>query len=281
MVSKPGKKWAAGAERHIKRPQSSPKPATQDAHPLSAAAQREVTGIYWDEVDFSPIKSSATPRALARFRASLPELIWNAAALEGNTFTLNEVRTLLDGVTVGGRKIEDEQQVLALSEAYNRLESLVAAGEFRLGYETTCELHRLVAEHESLDAGMFRGEGSAHGGGTVRLAAGGAVEGRDHGPGGAWLRDSYEHLVEFLIAVPDVRERALVYFCATTRHQFFFDGNKRTARLMMTGELMANGFDAVNVPNARRLEFNVALDHLFTTDDATPLLEFLVSCASE
>ncbi|QAY60643.1 hypothetical protein ET475_12035 [Microbacterium protaetiae] len=68
-------------------------------------------------------------------------------------------------------------------------------------------------------------------------------------------------------------------FGAATRAQYYFDGNKRTARLLMSGELMAHGFDVVNIPHARRLEYNVALDEMFTTDDATTLLLFLTSCA--
>lgn len=42
---------------------------------------------------------------------------------------------------------------------------------------------------------------------------------------------------------------------------------------------MSNGLDAVSVPAAWRLEFNHALDALFTTDDATVLMLFLTSCA--
>lgn len=48
---------------------------------------------------------------------------------------------------------------------------------------------------------------------------------------------------------------------------------------MMSGYLMANGFDAVSVPVARRIEFNQALDHLFIHDDGTQLMAFLTECA--
>ncbi len=36
---------------------------------------------------------------------------------------------------------------------------------------------------------------------------------------------------------------------------------------MMTGELMSSGFDVVSIPFSRRLEFNNALDSLFSKDD--------------
>ncbi|WP_283175962.1 hypothetical protein [Corynebacterium guaraldiae] len=37
----------------------------------------------------------------------------------------------------------------------------------------------------------------------------------------------------------------------------------------------------MNIPHARRLEFNLALDELFHADDATTLMEFLYDCLAE
>jgi hypothetical protein len=41
----------------------------------------------------------------------LPEFVWDASVVEGNPFTFPEVKTLLDGVTIGGRKISDQGRV--------------------------------------------------------------------------------------------------------------------------------------------------------------------------
>jgi hypothetical protein len=46
----------------------------------------------------------------------------------------------------------------------------------------------------------------------------------------------------------------------------------------MTGELMSCGYDIVSVPYSRRLEFNNALDVMFSDDDGTDLLRFLGTC---
>jgi Fic family protein len=236
------------------------------------------TGLTWASFDVHEIRSSSVERSRHRFRGHLPELIWNTAALEGNNFTLPEVKTLLEGVTVGGKKLEDEQQIIALSEAYNRLDELVGAGQFALTKEVSDELHRLVARHEAIESGLFRGEGSVRGGGAVRLASGGVVLGTEHGEGGVLLREHFTNLIDYLSTLNDSRHRALIYFASATRRQFYFDGNKRTARLMMTGELMASGYDLISVPYSRRLEFNNALDVLFDRDDATELLRFLSTC---
>jgi len=239
---------------------------------------REWTGIQWDpsRVDFAGIRHIGTDEVLQSFRAALPDLIWNAAALEGNALSLPEVRTLLDGTKVQGQNIDDEQQVLALSRGYNLVAELVGAGAFRLNKATSDSIHARVARHEAIESGHFRGEGTVQGGGTVRLTTGGYVDGVPQ----AELPGRWNLLMERLAEIPDARPRALVYNAAATRTQYYFDGNKRTARLMMAGELMAHGFHAANIPNSRRLEFNVALDELFQHDDATQLMAFTATCAA-
>lgn len=278
MVKDP--KWARGSNQYLKRMRFGA-PPRQSALILSRneiQRQLEDTGVSWDAFDVERIHPTNVERTRHRFRASLPEVIWNTAALEGNNFTLPEVKTLLDGVTVGGRKLEDAEQILALSDAFGRLDAMVGDGRFALTKSVSDELHGLLARHEAIESGSFRGEGSVTGGGTVRLASGGLVEGTPHGPGGVLLRANFDHLVSYLNTVDDPRHRALIYFASVTRRQFYFDGNKRTARLMMTGELMRCGYEIVSVPFARKLEFNEALDVLFSRDDATDLLRFLSTC---
>jgi hypothetical protein len=42
---------------------------------------------------------------------------------------------------------------------------------------------------------------------------------------------------------------------------------------------MSSGYEVVSIPFSRRLEFNNALDALFSEDDGTELLRFLATCA--
>lgn len=276
--------WGDGFNGYVRRP-GSPEggrpladktptvPAQSTAGPEAFAA----TGIRWDAsmIDFERIAKSSTSRARFWFEKSLPDLVWNAAALEGNTFTLPEVRTLLDGVTVGGRRIEEEKQVLALVDGYSRLDDLVATGRFALTKAVSDDLHGRVATHEAIESGAFRGEGPTGGGGNVLLASGGIVADVPQEE----LQARFTDTVDFLDTLDDPRERALAYFAAATRAQFYFDGNKRTARLMMSGVLMADGYEVVDIPFARQFEFNKALDVLFTDDDATPLMSFIADCS--
>lgn len=270
--------WAPTSAEYLRRLAASGQPATSPAPATQLrAAQSELTHVYWDHtaIHFDQISHVGVEKARHRFRASIPDLVWNAAALEGNTFTLPEVRTLLDGTTVDGKRLEEERQILALSEGYSLVDELVGAGAFRVDKQTANRIHGLIARHEAIEAGHFRGEGTATGGGNVRLANGGFVEGVPSDD----LADRWDDLISYISDLADPRERALAFNASATRTQYYFDDNKRTARLMMTGELMANGFDSVNIPNSRRLEFNHALDELFTTSDATNLMRFTASCA--
>ncbi|GGR63795.1 hypothetical protein J2S40_004780 [Nocardioides luteus] len=254
-----------------KRPRWAPDPETYAARkPPRSDAYREVadredhlreTGIWWTEVDTSPIVANDTDGAWRRFRANLPEQVWNAARLEGMAFTLAEVQTLLEGHTVGGHPTTDELRMLALAQAYATLRDLVGYGTFGVDKSTSDHLNRIIARHETPDAGRFRGEG------TLRR------NGSDH------LRSRFAVLREHLAETDDARLLALIYFCAAARTRFYGAGNIRTALLMTNGILISNGCDAITIPGPRRLELDHALDTLTTTDDATELMRFLVDCA--
>jgi hypothetical protein len=242
------------------------------------------TGITWDSdaVDWSLLKQSSVERVRARFRGSLPEYIWDAAALEGNPYTLPEVQTLLEGITVTGHRIADQDQILALNEGFNLVETLVGRGVFRLDKPTTDRVHAKVAVHEAIESGHFRGEGHVDGGGIVSIGELGTFRASAPGEGGANLRREFQDLMSYLAEdVEDPRERALAYFCAATRRQFYFDGNKRTSKLMMAGYLLANGYDAISISARRQLEFNQLLAPMFDNGDATEMMQFIIDSRPE
>lgn len=87
-------------------------------------------------------------KVLDRSRASLPDLVWNAAALEGTNYTLAEVKTLLGGVIVGDKSLEDAEQIIAPSKGYSLVNEFVCDGGFTLGKNISDRLHGLVARHE-------------------------------------------------------------------------------------------------------------------------------------
>lgn len=65
-------------------------------------------------------------------RRQISELVCDAVNLEGINFTLPEIQTLLDGITVGGHKLFDQQIAINQSEAWLLLFDCLERGEFGL-----------------------------------------------------------------------------------------------------------------------------------------------------
>lgn len=242
----------------------------------------DALGFRWDRSAVPAIvPTHSIERVCFRFHRMLPEFVWDASVLEGNPFTFPEVKTLLDGVTIGGRKISDQEQVLNLAESSKRLLALVKSGQFDLTKEFFTELHSIVARNEALEWGVFRGEGQEtnytpdvglgeHGRHTPLLTA----------PGAPKLNQVFQNGVA---ALDDCQpfEKATAFFLFGAMQQFFFDGNKRTSRFMMNGILMSNGIDAISVPAAKAHEFNEKMVRFYLTKDATEMMAFLVDCHPE
>ena len=79
--------------------------------------------------------------------------------------------------------------------------------------------------------------------------------------------------------VPCEFARAMCMYLLMARQQFFWDGNKRTGRLMMNGMLLSKGHDAICVPAKRRQEFNEKMLGFHDTGDPEPMMLFLASCS--
>ncbi|MCA6222660.1 Fic family protein [Photorhabdus antumapuensis] len=232
-------------------------------------------GFRWDRSAVPlivPIHS--IERVCFRFHRMLPEFVWDASVLEGNPFTFPEVKTLLDGVTVGGRKVSDQEQVLNLAESSKRLLFMVKKGQFELTKATFTELHSIVARNEALEWGQFRGEGQEENY-TPDVSLG--EYGRPTVPGAPELNHVFQEGVASLDECQPF-EKGVAFFLFGALQQFFFDGNKRTSRFMMNGILMSNGIDAISVPAAKIHEFNEKMVRFYLSKDATEMMAFLVDC---
>ncbi len=241
----------------------------------------ESLGFHWDRSIIPvAVPVHSVQRACFRFHRMMPEFVWDASMLEGNPFTFPEVKTLMDGITVGGKKIEDHEQVLNLAESSRRLLTLVKSGRFALDKAVFTKLHGLVARNEALEWGHFRGEGQETSY-TPHVALG------EHGrhiplptvAGAPELNRVFAQGVRGLDEQAlNPFERAAAFFLFGALQQFFFDGNKRTSRFMMNGVFMSNGMDAISIPASRAQEFNEKMVRFYLDKDGTEMMEFLILC---
>ncbi|MHB8189953.1 MAG: Fic family protein [Ferrimicrobium sp.] len=241
----------------------------------------EALGFGWDRTIMpGEVPTYSIERACFRFHRMLPEFVWDAGVLEGNPFTFPEVQTLLDGVTVGGHKMSDQEQILNLAESSRRLLAQVKSGQFRLDKATFSDLHGIVAKNEALEWGHFRGEGhETNYTPDVSLGEFGRYTPLPTVSGAPALNRIFEGGLAALNEgdLPPF-EKGLAFFLFGALQQFFFDGNKRTSRLMMNGVLMSNGIDAISVPAAMAQSFNEKMVRFYLTKDATGMMRFLVDC---
>lgn len=196
------------------------------------------------------------------------ELVYNMTKLEGNPYTYPEIKTLLDGITVGGRKLSDQEQVLRVSRAWEELRRQVAENSFTVSKANFIHLNKIVAEGEALEVGHFRN-------GQVYIA------GVQYVPPKA---DELEAifttmLAEFKQSTEELYIRAFKLFLHCARYQFFYDGNKRTAQLIMNGFLMSNELPPVSIPARSKRSYDSRMTKFYETGNMKPMLAFLTKLA--
>ncbi|WP_446009682.1 Fic family protein [Candidatus Electrothrix sp.] len=208
-------------------------------------------------------------KALMLAKRQLAELVCDAVNLEGINYTLPEVQTLLDGITVGGHKISDQQVVLNQSNAWQEVFALVKNDQFAVTAEMACTLHGIAAREDALEWGQFRSGGVT-------------IAGTDYNPPPAdQLSEMFAKMVDEAEQIADVYDRAIFYFLTMARCQFFYDVNKRMGRFMMNGFLLNNGYPAINLPAKRQLEFNRLMLAFYATGNQKAMNSFLRSCLDE
>lgn len=205
-------------------------------------------------------------KALYFAKRHLAEFVCDSVNLEGIHFTLPEVQTLLDGITVGGHKLSDEKITLNQARAWRLLFQMIENDQFTLSKQIVLQLHAAAAEEESLAWGVFRS-------GNVTIA------GTDYQPPTAHeLEMLWSQMIETAEDIVDIYDRAIFIFLQMARQQFFYDVNKRTGRLMMNGLLLKAGYPAINLPAKRQQEFNQLMLAFYASNNIAPMTAFMKSC---
>ncbi len=208
-------------------------------------------------------------KALMLAKRQLSELVCDAVNLEGIPFTLPEIQTLLDGITVGGHKLSDQEIALNQAAAWRQLFKWVESGEFAVSAQRTCDLHAIAGKNEALEWGQFR-SGSVTIAGTEYMP-----------PKVSDLPVLFDDLVDEISQITDIYDQAIHIFLKMARTQFFYDVNKRMGRFMMNGLLLNAGFPAINLPAKRQLEFNTLMLDFYESGEEKPMNGFLRSCLDE
>jgi Fic family protein len=193
-------------------------------------------------------------------------LVCDAVQLEGINFTLPEIQTLLDGITVGGHKLSDQQIATNQGATWRYLFELIEKSQFAFSIDVACRLHNVAGKEEALEWGCFRS-------GAVTIAGSEYLP-----PEACELAGKFDELQVSLPSIPDIYDRAIHVFLAMARNQFFYDVNKRMGRFMMNGLLLDAGYPVINLPAKRQLEFNELMLNFYASGDEGAMNVFMRSC---
>jgi len=194
----------------------------------------------------------------------LPEYVFDAAQLEGNPMTFPEVQTLLDGVTVGGHKISDAQQILNLQEAWQKAFAYANKNTLVIDKTLYLDIHSSVAKEEAMEWGVFR-SGSVGIAGTTSYSA----------PDASCLNDIFDKELPAILSIRNIEERAIRLFLWGAYNQFFCDGNKRTSRIVTNIVLMHYDVGIFNIKAKDIVEFNTLMVDFYNTNETTYIYPFL------
>lgn len=172
--------------------------------------------------------------ALEKLRSQIVvEWTYNSNALEGNTLTLKETRLVLEhGITIAGKSLREHFEATNHKEAIFYLEGLVKTRA--ITEEEILKIHALVLKNiEREFAGRYRR-------GQVRIL------GAQHLPPNCLkVPGLINELAGWIAKNPD--DLHIVELAAMAHYKFvkihpFYDGNGRTARLLMNLILMRRGW---------------------------------------
>ena len=226
---------------------------------------------YFKEVDEKLAKLNSKRPLPKKTLESLKEsniLDWtyNSNAIEGNTLTLNETKVILEGITVGGKTVNEHLEVINHREAILFLEKLVEKDNELTEWDIK-NIHGLILkEIDKVNAGKYRKE-------NVIISGSKLVP-----PDYLKVPDEMEKLIyryaEWDNYHPLIRS-ALLHGEFVFIHPFI-DGNGRTARLLMNFEAMKNGYLPIIIRNETRSQYYDALEKASSTHDYTDFVKLIV-----
>lgn len=203
------------------------------------------------------------------------EWTYNSNAIEGNTLSLIETKVVLEeGLTIGGKKLQEHLEVINHAEAIDFVEEQVQKDAL-LDEQTVKMIHYLVLKTiDNENAGTYR---------SINFR----ISGSNHQPPHFLqvpheMKELMDWYGQFKDQLHPVELAALFHFKFVYIHPFA-DGNGRTARLLMNLILMSYGFPPaiVKAENDLRLRYYETLEKASIANSLEPFTELIAGCVEE
>ncbi|MBN2825621.1 MAG: Fic family protein [Campylobacterales bacterium] len=165
------------------------------------------------------------------------DMTYHSNALEGNTLSYSETKLILEeGITIGGKSLNEHLEVINHKEALNFVEELIALPTSSLKEQEILTIHYLILKSiHPKEAGRYRTQNVG-----VKKSNGEIY----HFCEPLKIQEKMEEFIEWLQKSHElhpIQRATLAHYHFVTIHPFI-DGNGRTARILMNLILMQNGY---------------------------------------
>ncbi len=175
------------------------------------------------------------------------DLSWKSSQIEGNTYSLLETERLLkEKQTASGKTKEEAVMLLNHKDA---LDFILDVPDYLkvLTVARIEEIHALLTKELGVDR-------------NIRHRRVG-ITGTNYTPldNEFQIREALEDTVRLINGKPDIFEKALLALVLLSYIQAFTDGNKRTARIVSNGILIANGYCPISFRTVDSVDYKKAM----------------------
>ncbi|MES2664445.1 MAG: cell filamentation protein Fic [Pseudomonadota bacterium] len=211
-------------------------------------------------------------KALMLTQREVSVFVMDAVAIEGIYFTLPEIQTLLQDISVGGYKLSDQQIAVNQGEAWRYLFSAIKNNQFSVSKIFTAELYAIASKHtfaaqqQGFKTGQFRNLGVSIAGSHCEP------------PPAEQLDELFIQMLNEFHRYSDIYDQAIYVFLTMARYKFFSSLNRCIGKLMMNGILLEAGFPAISVSATRKSEFTQLMLAFYESGDPTDMNRFMRSC---
>ena len=196
--------------------------------------------------------------------------IYHTNAIEGNTLTLAQTRSIVEtGIAIGGKSLIEQQEVLGLDSALSYVNNTLLGRVGQITIEDLLQIHRRVLGFvDPIEGGRFR---------LTQVFVADFVP-----PPPEEVPQQMEEFVTWLnseeaLALHPVEYAAIAHYKLVVIHPFY-DGNGRTSRLLMNLILMQAGFPPVTIHVEERAKYYESLDE-GNQGDLRSFIRFIADCA--
>ncbi len=191
-------------------------------------------------------------------KRNLVDNIYANAKMEEINITLEQIKTILDGVSVSNLRIDEIECILNLRDAWKYIITYIE-DEFNLEY--ICKINSLVARNESLKWGVLR---------TGKVE----ITGTKYIPS-IPKKDKVLEEIRNILKIKNTTEKAIEYMLYGMRNQLFWDGNKRTSTICANKIMIQNGAGIIKVSEENLEEFNTLLKEFYDTNEKEKIKSFI------